>query len=223
MHAALSRGCSRQQPIPIPKQHESQPSPNISPPCERVPEGREEQMFVSFSYRLCCSVFNDSGRLTDYELVKIYHPDSVVARAYPPEVSQARFHAISKAYDVLRGRRLSLASEDEGPTLRNDYHDLSSAIWRAKQRQRADDLYVPHDDRWKDRIILGAVVVALGVLVLQTNLARRKSINEMAHPYPNHPAAPSEKLTRKTSKSDEDLLAAPEDDVSLPEKAQPAS
>ncbi|KAI9429785.1 hypothetical protein H4582DRAFT_2144442 [Lactarius indigo] len=90
-----------------------------------------------------------------YELVRIYHPDSPVARAYPPEVSEARFHAISASYDVLRGHRPTLDSEspDAAPP-RFDLH----ALWRAKQRHRKDPIG-PADDRWKDGVLLGTLLV----------------------------------------------------------------
>jgi hypothetical protein len=93
---------------------------------------------------------------SDYELVRIYHPDSPVARGYPPEVSEARFRTISASYDILRGRRTTL-----DPVLphapfpaRVDLH----ALWRAKQRHRRDPIG-PIDDRWKDGVILGSLVV----------------------------------------------------------------
>ena len=43
----------------------------------------------------------------DYDLVRIYHPDSPAARAggVPPEVAHARFQAISSAYAILSGKR----------------------------------------------------------------------------------------------------------------------
>lgn len=93
---------------------------------------------------------------SDYELVRIYHPDSPVARAYPPEVSESRFHAISASYDILRGRRAALDPDlsHATPHARVDLH----ALWRVKQRHRQDPMG-PIDDRWKDGIILGSLVV----------------------------------------------------------------
>lgn len=98
--------------------------------------------------------------LADYELVRIYHPDSPIARAYPPEVSEAQFHAITTSYDVLRGRRTTLdpVSPEGAPHLRVDLH----ALWRAKQRHRQDSME-PVDERWKDRIILGSLFLVRNV------------------------------------------------------------
>jgi hypothetical protein len=94
--------------------------------------------------------------LADYELVRIYHPDSSIARAYPPEISEARFRAISTSYDVLRGRHATYDpdSPDASPQHRVDLH----ALWRAKQRLRQDPLE-PVDDRWKDGIIIGSLIL----------------------------------------------------------------
>jgi hypothetical protein len=92
----------------------------------------------------------------DYELVRIYHPDSPIARVYPPEISEARFHAISTSYDVLRGRRPDHDPDPPHASLhpRVDLH----ALWRAKQRLRQDPLG-PADDRWKDGVLFGSIIV----------------------------------------------------------------
>ena len=88
--------------------------------------------------------------------MRIYHPDSPIARTYPPEISEARFCAISTSYDVLRGRRPTHDPDSPDASLhpRVDLH----ALWRAKQRLRKDPLE-PADDRWKDRILLGSIIV----------------------------------------------------------------
>ena len=98
-----------------------------------------------------------TSNMTDYELVRIYHPDSPVARAYPPDVSQERFHAISGAYNVLRGR--PAGGPHSGPSGGGElkaWHNLGNEIWKAKQRRRAyADLNVSGtDDRWKDRAFI---------------------------------------------------------------------
>ena len=110
---------------------------------------------------------------SDYELVRIYHPDSPVARAFPPEVSEARFHAISASYDILRGCRAALIPDSPhaaSPT-RVDLH----AIWRAKQRQRRDSL--GHiNDGWKDGIILGSLVVVRNFYSATTRRLKKKNL-----------------------------------------------
>lgn len=42
--------------------------------------------------------------MLDFELARIYHPDSAVSRPLPAEVRQERWNAISAAYDSLRGK-----------------------------------------------------------------------------------------------------------------------
>ncbi|KAF8835742.1 hypothetical protein BDN67DRAFT_884411, partial [Paxillus ammoniavirescens] len=39
-----------------------------------------------------------------YDLVKLYHPDSALARTISSEQRNVRFQAITTAYDILRGR-----------------------------------------------------------------------------------------------------------------------
>jgi len=139
-----------------------------------------------------------------YELVRIYHPDSPVARAYPPDVSEARFHAISASYDVLRGRRATLDpdSPDAAPHPRVDLH----ALWRARQYRREDPLE-PVDERWKDGIILGSLVVALGVLVYQMRASRRSAMGSKSS------GADGADLRRASERShDVQLLTAPNSD-----------
>ncbi|OSC99424.1 hypothetical protein PYCCODRAFT_1373338 [Trametes coccinea BRFM310] len=101
-----------------------------------------------------------------YDLVRIYHPDSPSARAggIPAETAHARFQAIAAAYAILTGKKPASALDGSGTgegfdgAPRPTYHDLSSAMWRARQRRRAE-LSVGLDDRWKERLMLGAVVV----------------------------------------------------------------
>ncbi|KAH9988567.1 hypothetical protein BJV77DRAFT_929202, partial [Russula vinacea] len=39
-----------------------------------------------------------------YELARMFHPDSPASQALPSSVRHTRFHAITRAYDILRGR-----------------------------------------------------------------------------------------------------------------------
>lgn len=51
-------------------------------------------------------------------------------------------------------------SDSGGPEVspKADLHNVSSAMWRAKQRRRAE-LNVGMDERWKDRLMLSLVVL----------------------------------------------------------------
>ncbi|EPQ57517.1 hypothetical protein GLOTRDRAFT_137826 [Gloeophyllum trabeum ATCC 11539] len=108
-----------------------------------------------------------------YELVRLYHPDSPISRTVSPESAQARFHAISAAYKVLRGKTVDPSSSDIN--VRKDYHDLSTAIWKEKQRRRAE-LKVGVNDQWKDRLLLGSVILAVAAFVAQTFTSRRQAL-----------------------------------------------
>ncbi len=102
--------------------------------------------------------------MPDYDLVRIYHPDSPAARAggVSHEAAHARFQAISSAYAVLTGKKPAASIDGGEPgegfagKTRASYHDLSTAMWREKQRRKAD-LDVGLDERWKERLMLGAV------------------------------------------------------------------
>lgn len=106
--------------------------------------------------------------LVDYDLVRIYHPDSPVNHSVPPHIAQSRFHAISAAYDVLRGRPTShpFSGDGELERKRNDFHDLSTAMWKAKQRKRAEALTFGSglDDKWKDRFMFGLIFLVSPVI-----------------------------------------------------------
>ena len=97
--------------------------------------------------------------------MRIYHPDSPVSRPLPAATAQARFQAITAAYDALRGKRAAGAWGAPG----------EGDIYRAEleRRRRAREAFRRHantgftyeragqsewtasaDDRWKDRVIL---------------------------------------------------------------------
>ncbi|CAL1711592.1 unnamed protein product [Somion occarium] len=114
-----------------------------------------------------------------YDLVRIYHPDSPVNRMVSPAIAQARFQSIGAAYDVLRGKGRATGSDPDDPASSggvHDYHDLSTAMWRAKQGRRAD-LNGGIDERWKDRLILGGVVLTIAGFVAQTYSTRRHALS----------------------------------------------
>jgi len=93
----------------------------------------------------------------DYDLVRVYHPDSIIARRYPPEVTQERIQAINKAYDILRGRAISL----EGPISATPGPRMDSAWFKPRSSRRPYFDDVVGDDRWTERtIVLIAVFVS---------------------------------------------------------------
>ena len=153
-------GQEQHKSVPLPVQFESYTPSNLPSPAKRI-SGRGEVALCASSHRPSHSpptltLIPDPLDTADYELVRIYHPDSPIARVYPPEISEARFHAISTSYDVLRGRRPDHDPDSPDASLhpRVDLH----ALWRAKQRLRQDPLG-PADDRWKDGVLLGSIIV----------------------------------------------------------------
>ena len=107
------------------------------------------------------------GRHTDYELARTFHPDSPASRTLPLSVRHSRFHAVTRAYDILRGR--SNAHLGRGFT-----DDIYSAELARRRRQHAHryayyQRAAPEsaeaggaDDAWKDQVI---IVVGLAVRI----------------------------------------------------------
>ncbi|KAI9509486.1 hypothetical protein F5148DRAFT_1187081 [Russula earlei] len=149
-----------------------------------------------------------------YELVRVYHPDSPIARAQPPEVSEARFHAISASYDVLRGRRAAVdpdSADAAAPRHRVDLH----ALWRAKQQRhlRRDPTTEHVDDRWKDSILFGSLVLALAAFVYQVAATRHDVARGV--PRRNSKGSGAEGVGRASERIDDArLLTAPDSDLS---------
>ncbi|KIK47131.1 hypothetical protein CY34DRAFT_293076 [Suillus luteus UH-Slu-Lm8-n1] len=133
-----------------------------------------------------------------YELVRIYHPDSAVARHYPPEESQARFQAISRAYDILKGKTSSSGEPVEAT------RTVDPIRWSARSRRpHFDD--TASDERWKERVIMGTVLLALAAFVTQTSWTRQQAIAEMSsHGRPSR--------SSKKPGNDEGALAADHED-----------
>ncbi|KAI0076370.1 hypothetical protein K474DRAFT_1262397 [Panus rudis PR-1116 ss-1] len=159
-----------------------------------------------------------------YDLVRIYHPDSPLSRTLPPSQAQARFQSISAAYDALRGKRLLPNGETVTSTGNpaNDFHNLSSALWRAKQRERrrrGAELGVGRgiDERWKDRLFVGAVLLTIAAFVAQTYSTRYKVLaSASAREDPFILTRPtshshSRQPNRTESLDDSAALAAPEE------------
>ncbi|KAI0930526.1 hypothetical protein AcV5_007215 [Taiwanofungus camphoratus] len=112
-------------------------------------------------FHLPPSASRDEVKARYYDLVRIYHPDSPISRSAPPDTAHARFQAISAAYATLSGKAQGASTVDSSSStegVRPDYHSLSTAMWRARQRKRAE-LDVGMDDRWKDRMMLGAIIL----------------------------------------------------------------
>ncbi|KAI0930527.1 hypothetical protein AcW1_009192 [Taiwanofungus camphoratus] len=167
----------------------------------------------SFTIRQISSTFRTDWILSplcsDYDLVRIYHPDSPISRSAPPDTAHARFQAISAAYATLSGKAQGASTVDSSSStegVRPDYHSLSTAMWRARQRKRAE-LDVGMDDRWKDRMMLGAIILSLVVFVWQTYSVRLEAMSEGTGRYRHYPST-SRKLP--AAKSDAEILAASE-------------
>lgn len=152
------------EPLSVSSKRSPNAPPNLPPSQERDEGGREGSLYVCYHIPRLLQLLR-LGLVSDYDLVRIYHPDSPVARAggVSAETAHARFQAISSAYASLSGKKLAATldgtdPEGFGASTRSSYHDLSTAMWRARQRRRAE-LDVGLDERWKERIMVGAVLL----------------------------------------------------------------
>jgi hypothetical protein len=98
-------------------------------------------------------------RFSDYELVRIYHPDSPVLQALnePPDFS--RFHAITVAYDALRGKSSSPRPADSDVSLGRNSEAAMVKARMAERARRAEFLETGKDERWKEWIFMGAILL----------------------------------------------------------------
>jgi hypothetical protein len=167
--------------------------------------------------------FDGLSQISDIDLVRIYHPDSPVSRALPPEVTDGRFQAITKAYDALRGKT---PMTPEGIQSTSDAQHPTSAVWRARQARRLD-LDAGGDDRWKDRVILFGVIFVgspltfrirtyligcsqtIAGFIAQTMLTRREALEEMRRKAFH---ATQNTHTRHTQRTEDWALAVSEPD-----------
>jgi hypothetical protein len=99
----------------------------------------------------------------DYELVRLYHPDKAGA-SFAPGVAQARFQAISAAYDVLRGKTPLIETGLASRASNNSSTSYqTTAAYRAMRRRRQElyDTGAVDDGRKDAWIIFGVMMVCL--------------------------------------------------------------
>ncbi|KAG9316663.1 hypothetical protein JVU11DRAFT_2721 [Chiua virens] len=157
-----------QAPTPTHIQHIRIPIPTKFSPAQICHAAADKGTMSELKHeRLCFAL--------DYDLVRIYHPDSPVARKYPPDVVETRFQAISKAYDVMRGKSTmtgEVATSWERPPDPVRYRPTAT-----RRRPHFDETV--GDERWKERVLLGATVFAIVAFVMQTTVTRHTA---MVHP-----------------------------------------
>jgi hypothetical protein len=172
MHYILVRGCWGQRrlflsklqarsvstvpknPFPYPSDRNPSPYQIFHLNHDASPEDIKSRCgnpFVRYAYsRLTWQSF------LDFELVRIYHPDSPSCRSpdVSPETVRGRFHSITSAYTALLGKNLDRA----GPAA-NDTRDRVTP-WKARKIRRYDFLQGGGglDERWKEYIFMGAVI-----------------------------------------------------------------
>lgn len=105
----------------------------------------------------------------DYELVRVHHPDCLTARALPASTSHSRFQAISDAYAILSGKKLSSATWDHDAPYKEELRRRTRAQWRASAgsdefgTSSASAWENENRERW-DRGILIFIVVFVSLI-----------------------------------------------------------
>ena len=98
----------------------------------------------------------DTSYITDYELARTFHPDAPAAQTLPATVRHARFHAVTRAYDVLRGKPHSLSITDDDVDAELARRRRQRQVYR--QRAAADFAEAAGvggtDEAWKDQVII---------------------------------------------------------------------
>ncbi|KAH9989906.1 hypothetical protein BJV74DRAFT_772879 [Russula compacta] len=105
-----------------------------------------------------------------YELARTFHPDSPASQGLSPSVRHAHFHAVTTAYDVLRGRSHahhlchgSAADDTYAAELarRRRQHARRQTYYRRAAPEFAEEGGMSGaDDAWKDQLI---IIVGLAV------------------------------------------------------------
>jgi len=129
--------------------------------------------------------------------VKIYHPDVVSpspVQGSPPsgeqgtsppatpseehltlEIAQARFQAVTKAYASLRKGKAKGITHLGGNPFAGATEGKMSAKRRRELRARAE-LRVGDDEKWRERLIVGALFATMMIFVYQTFETRREGL-----------------------------------------------
>ena len=128
--------------------------------------------------------------------MKVYHPDSVAASlsqgSHPlggqgttpttsskdltPEIAQARFQAVTKAYDSLRKGKAKGKAHLGANLFADATESRMSARLKRELRARAE-LRVGEDEKWRERLLVGALIA---VSCISSHLRCVESIVELA-------------------------------------------
>ena len=122
----------------------------------------------------------------DYELVKIYHPDVMVAslsQCSPPsgeqgttssedltsEIAQARFQAVTKAYHSLRKGKAK-GKAHLGAHLFSDATENRISARRKRELKARAELRVGDDEKWRERLIVGTLIAVSCIFAYDLNM-----------------------------------------------------
>ncbi|KAK0504885.1 hypothetical protein EDD18DRAFT_1126825 [Armillaria luteobubalina] len=129
-----------------------------------------------------------------YELVRIYHPDTVDS-SVSSELAHGRFQSITDAYNVLRGKTAAKPDPVSGA------QQATTAARRAMHVRRHRELYEGGavDDRWKDRMIIAGLIATVIIIAAQAVIVRQTKLQEARSLYSRR--SPPQEDSRLSSSS----------------------
>lgn len=152
-HRSCRHTSTSSNPYPYPTHPHPRPHQIFHLPRSATQQQIKERCRWSL-HALLNGLLNPFFPVLDYDLVRIYHPDSPIARKYPADIAQARFQSISKAYDLMRGK-----SDLTGDAVTSRERPADPARFRPRATRRRHFDETVGDERWKERILFGATLL----------------------------------------------------------------
>lgn len=86
----------------------------------------------------------------------------ISSKALTPEIAQARFQAVTKAYDSLQKAK---GKAHLGANLFADATENRISARRKRELKARAELRVEDDEKWRERLIVGALIAVSCILV----------------------------------------------------------
>jgi len=142
-----------------------------------------------------------------------------------PEIAQVRFQAVTKAYDSLRKGKAK-GKAHLGANLFADATESRMSARRRRELKARAELRVGDDEKWRERLMVGALITTMMLFLYQSFETRREglAIAAAANSRANRkrkrleealasdppPKNPTTGIRNKQTLEDENLLAAQE-------------
>jgi hypothetical protein len=150
--------------VPLSCSPQPDSTPDLPSTFECITSRNKSTMCVHVHLAFKGLLLSYSSGHTDYELARTFHPDSPASQALSSSVRHARFHAVTRAYDILRGRSNAHLGNDlynaELSRRRQQHVHRHVYYQRASSESEEAGGMNGADDAWKDQVI---IIVGLAV------------------------------------------------------------